>query len=286
MKHLKEILIVAAALPLVAACARYELASVANMDSTGSAFQQALHKEYVRLADLEQGEEDWRDAVYFNDRARMSAQGQDVSPTGMNERNIPEGSAGALPSARDSLMAALGAGGATRKPGAAARAQAGFDCWMQEQEENFQPDHIAACKKMFDDAMAELAVKPMAKPKPKPKPKPMMKPRAALVILFDFDSAALSDKAKSQIADAAAYQKKKKGGTMHVHGHTDAAGKPEYNEKLSAARAAAVTDALVANGVRRGFLITSSFGESKPAVKTKDDVRHLLNRRVVVNFTR
>ncbi|MCP5367356.1 MAG: OmpA family protein [Hyphomicrobiales bacterium] len=255
------------------------------MDSVGSPFQQALHKEYVQLADLEQGEEDWKDAVYFNDRARMSAQGETVSPTAMDERVIPDNMVGALSSARAALMDALNGGAGARKPGAAARAQAGFDCWMQEQEENFQPDDIAACKKMYDDAMAELAEKPMAKPMPKPMPKPMMKPHAAIVILFDFDSAKLSDKAMSQVAEAASYQKQK-GGVLNVHGHTDKAGKPEYNEKLSAARANAVADALVAQGVQRGFLVVSSFGESKPAVETKDDVRHLLNRRVVINFTR
>ncbi|MCB1154979.1 OmpA family protein [bacterium] len=285
MKHLKKVFVLAVALPVVAACARYDLDAVKNMDSVGTPFQQELHKQYVYLADLEQGEEDWKDAVYFNERARMSAQGESVSPTAMDERSIPDAHVATLSSARANLMTALNGGGTTRNPGAAARAQAGFDCWMQEQEENFQPDDIAACRKMYDDAMAELAVKPMAKPMPKPEPKPMMKPHSAIVILFDFDSSKLSDKAMSQVTEAAAYQKQK-GGVLHVHGHTDKAGTPEYNEKLSARRANAVADALVAQGVGRGFLVVSSFGESKPAVETKDDVRHLLNRRVVINFTR
>ena len=65
----------------------------------------------------------------------------------------------------------------------AARAQVMFDCWMQEQEENFQTDHIAACRNRFFAALEEVqkAVEPPApsvlpvqpvKKEPMPAPRP------------------------------------------------------------------------------------------------------------------
>src|SRR3546814_7146483 len=61
---------------------------------------------------------------------------------------------GTLTSSRERLMAVLAAGAAQSDPTQAAEAQVAFDCWMQEQEENFQPDDIAACRDRFEAAMA------------------------------------------------------------------------------------------------------------------------------------
>lgn len=47
-------------------------------------------------------------------------------------------------------------GGAVFAPAEAATAQAAFDCWMQEQEENFQPRDIGACQNRYLAAMARL----------------------------------------------------------------------------------------------------------------------------------
>ncbi len=38
----------------------------------------------------------------------------------------------------------------------AANAQVMFDCWMQEQEENFQPPDIARCRDGFSAAIAAV----------------------------------------------------------------------------------------------------------------------------------
>src|SRR3546814_14447170 len=61
---------------------------------------------------------------------------------------------GTLTSSRERLMAVLAAGAAQSDPTQAAEAQVAFDCWMQEQEENFQPDDIAACRERCEAEMA------------------------------------------------------------------------------------------------------------------------------------
>ena len=71
-----------------------------------------------------------------------------------------------LTGVRADLMKALEDGRRT-KPQYAARSQAMFDCWMQEQEEDLQPSHIARCREAFDIAFAELN-KMEAMPEPEP----------------------------------------------------------------------------------------------------------------------
>jgi OOP family OmpA-OmpF porin len=41
-----------------------------------------------------------------------------------------------------------------------------FDCWMEQQEENNQPKHIAVCCSGFMNSLAQLKA-PTAKPMPK-----------------------------------------------------------------------------------------------------------------------
>lgn len=121
-----------------------------------NAFERRLFLEYVGLGDTERAEYDWRDAVEFYRRADRVAAGERVEPEAVAARDLPGTASPALAAARERLIAAFAAGARVLTPDAAARAQAGFDCWIQEQEENFQPDDIAACRERFDAAMAEV----------------------------------------------------------------------------------------------------------------------------------
>src|SRR3546814_14624397 len=86
-------------------------------------------------------------------------------------------------------MAVLAAGAAQSDPTQAAEAQVAFDCWMQEQEENFQPDDIAACRDRFEAAMAGLERAPAPTPEPPP-PAPTVEPTPGpYTVHFDFDGA-------------------------------------------------------------------------------------------------
>ena len=79
----------------------------------------------------------------------------------MNARQIPTDKVRMLGKARARLMRALDNGGADIMPQPAARAQAMFDCWMQEQEENFQPEDIARCRHAMLADLEQLEAKPV-----------------------------------------------------------------------------------------------------------------------------
>ncbi|NQU55810.1 MAG: OmpA family protein, partial [Rhodospirillales bacterium] len=64
---------------LLSACAAfdYDLGMVESQATSGDAFKDALHKEYLILAREEDKEDDWEDAAFFADRAIQAAGGAD-----------------------------------------------------------------------------------------------------------------------------------------------------------------------------------------------------------------
>ena len=274
MIRMKTLITALLAMPLLAACtAGPDLTMTSRMASKGDAFQKALHREYLALARAEQDEGDTEDAVYFNGKAMAAANGKKVGPQKVKERKLSGDAKWELEAARQALRAALGASGMKRKPNTAAKAQAMFDCWIQEQEENFQPKHIAACKNAFDAALKKLEERPKMKAKPKPKMRAVK-----LVIYFAHDSAKL-DKAGTATVQKAAGMKSK---NLLVSGHTDTSGSKAYNAKLAEKRANVVANGLRANGVKDHKIIVQAFGEDEPAKVTGDNVRETLNRRVTI----
>jgi outer membrane protein OmpA-like peptidoglycan-associated protein len=68
--------------------------------------------------------------------------------------------------------------------------------------------------------------------------------------------------------------------SAEVGGHTDNIGKPDYNLKLSEARAAAVKTWLVAHGVAADRVTSRGFGDTRPLVPNDTDANRFKNRRV------
>ena len=65
-----------------------------------------------------------------------------------------------------------------------------------------------------------------------------------------------------------------------VGGHTDNIGMPDYNMKLSAARAAAVKAWLVAHSVAADRVTSRGYGNTRPLVPNDTDANRFKNRRV------
>jgi outer membrane protein OmpA-like peptidoglycan-associated protein len=65
-----------------------------------------------------------------------------------------------------------------------------------------------------------------------------------------------------------------------VGGHTDNVGTPDYNMKLSEARAAAVKAWLVAHGVAADRVTSRGYGDTRPLVPNDTDADRFKNRRV------
>ena len=116
---------------------------------------------------------------------------------------------------------------------------------------------------------------------PSPAPAPVAEARTYLVF-FDWDSATLSNRARSIIRDAAANAARVQTTRIEVSGHADLSGKRPYNQRLSARRAEVVAAELVKEGVQKDAITIRAFGDSKPLVPTGPGVREPQNRRVEI----
>ena len=276
MKLLSRFAVLGLTGALVAACSSIDLDSTRMMQLQGDNFQKALFKEYVELARLENDEMDREDAVYFNNRAKLAAEGKDMGPQAIAERKIAASAMGDLTSARKSLTDALAGGAGKSKPEQAAKAQAMFDCWLQEQEEGDQPKDIAACRSAFEEAMKGLGGKVAAKPKKAKAP-------MDFVIYFGHNTAQLGEEAttvayKVMAETMSGYK------AVILTGHADTSGDKAYNRKLSEQRVEAVKQIFSEIGLDADKIVTQFYGEDEPVEKTADGVKNAKNRRVTVTL--
>lgn len=292
MNFKKSYITMGGALFVLSACAGdVDFERVAKMPSKGTPFQSALQKEYVELAKTEYAEADIGDMMFFAKRGKMAAEAQNFGPQMVSERALAANKVGALSGARARLVKALATGAKGRAPKAAARAQAMFDCWMQEQEENFQPEDIIRCRAEFNAAMDKLKIPMMAKaaPKPMPMPAPKMAPAkmpGPFTVYFDFNKSNINAAAQKSVIDIAVAHLESKPSALLVGGHTDRAGSTDHNDSLSRMRAQTVAAALIKTGIPTSKIKVDSFGEARTQVSTTDNKRERLNRRVVVIFQR
>jgi len=68
--------------------------------------------------------------------------------------------------------------------------------------------------------------------------------------------------------------------SLEVQGHTDNAGQPDYNRKLSQQRADAVRAYLVSHGIEGSRLVAKGYGMTQPLVPNTTEGNRALNRRV------
>ena len=280
---------------------------VAGMEAGGDAFTQALHGEYVALAYKEVGFDDWSDAGLFSAKAEAAAAGMAPPPEALEDWSIWDaGQLAELAQARAHLMDALAGGAGEASPTQAARAQAAFDCWVEEAQEgppadgpvaDHQPQELAKCRNAHFAAMGEMVLMataarmaaaraaeameaeeaaPMAVTLP-PRPR-------AFTVYFAWDEAGLSPLTMSLLDDVAVEAQMQAPGSIAIAGYADTSGAADYNMTISRQRAEAVAAYLAAQGADSASFAVQWFGQEKPAVPTGDGVREESNRRVEIVF--
>jgi OOP family OmpA-OmpF porin len=270
----------------LAACTNATVEEARVAQPTGSPFTQALTAEYQALAAFEADEmRDWRDAERYANKALRSASGEVVLPEDPAAWDLPPdgewvlgGSMAEMQDGRARLMTALDGNARDSYPELAARTQARFDCWVEQQEENFQEDDIAACRDEFWASLEELEA--LIVPAPVAAAEPAMPD--IYIVYFDWDRVDIRPDAAAVIADVIGDAASMGSPGISVTGHTDLSGSVDYNMDLSLRRADAVRDALIAGGVAAGQITTAGRGEAEPAVPTADGVREQANRRAEI----
>ncbi|WP_373084239.1 OmpA family protein [Zhongshania sp.] len=99
-------------------------------------------------------------------------------------------------------------------------------------------------------------------------------------VYFAYDSAVLDETAKAILDVAVQVIRQSDAQRIEVGGHTDNAGGERYNLRLSDARAKAVRNYLLAQGISAERLVAKGYGEAKPRADNSTAAGREKNRRV------
>ncbi|SNB61439.1 OmpA-OmpF porin, OOP family [Arboricoccus pini] len=252
----------------------YKEATAAGSSVSGGAYNEALYKETMENAAYEHDKmQDWRSTIIYSDQAKNVAAGGTYEPFVLSEWQLPADKVDELSSARARLVTALANGSTTSKPDAAARALAKFNCWVEQQRENFQPKDIAYCRDAFLAALEQIETQKSEFPE-------VVSLNAD--VFFDFDKSKIRSDALPVLNDVAKMLVEDTSTQVFVWGFTDTAGSAAYNQRLSVRRAQSVAGYLEKQGVTANRLTIQGFGETRLAVPTKDNTPEQANRRVEI----
>ena len=260
---------------------------VRTLQPGDATFTDKLAREYKDLSLFEADEMgDWADAEYFAGKGLQSAGGDMPMPAEPEKWNIGDAAARSeLQSSRAELVNLLQGGGRQKAPAEAAVAQSRYDCWVEQEEEGHQFDHIAACRASFLAAMDALkgAMKPT-----KVTYETVQEEVARETVYFDWDKDGIRPDQQRELDAFLGKMRKIEPVTLYIEGHADTSGPQDYNADLSRRRAENVRAELLRQGMTVGEikdLDIQARGENDPAVPTGDGVKEQRNRRVVVIAT-
>jgi OOP family OmpA-OmpF porin len=311
-----SVLLLAGAFALALAACSSSTDDLEDATAAGSAFSQALFKDYSDLshqaAALPAVTTPASDGGFFDsinpfsssgssdtsandllskafaDKALIASKGDEPEPEA-----APDQVSGAI---RARLVRAIAAG-KEQFPEDAARAQADFDCWVLYGSAPSAAAASQACKTALDGSLPKLEGDAHPAPIPAPAPMPAQAPIPApapaaatpapagdFTVYFEFDSWTLT--AEDLTVITSVINTARTGGQSHITivGHTDTSGAADYNQKLSVHRANVVVEALVDMGARRQAITSSGVGEADLAVQTEDGVKEAKNRRAVITL--
>ena len=259
----------------------------------GASFEEALAREYKVLTLFENDEMyDYTSAGQYAERVLSLQKGETVDPARLEDFDLPADHLPALEEARATVMTLFDEGVREAWPAESARLQSSFDCWVEQQEENHQPDDIARCRVAYNEALGNLRVAMTPPPEPVVQdeepvvataPAPAVEYEDSYTVYFDFNSAELNEEALGTLETVVDALRALNAGASIV-GHADTSGAVSYNQSLSEARAEAVSRVLQDAGIRPSVVTISGLGETDLAVATGDNVREALNRRAVINI--
>lgn len=101
-------------------------------------------------------------------------------------------------------------------------------------------------------------------------------------VLFNIDSALLSDRARATLLEVAAVLQEYNRTAVVVQGFTDSTGSEEHNQRLSQRRAESVQNYFIGRGIAGERMTAVGYGEDFPVASNATASGRQLNRRVTI----
>ncbi len=181
-------------------------------------------------------------------------------------------------------------------PKLVAKLVSGYDCWLEQIEENWQIKDIEYCKNKFTNAYKKILASEVSKQSISKKQKSEISSSSvseknksyfirdktkSVLVFFNYDSHKLSITEKDKLDNYISTLIKTDSNPIIIYGHTDTKGSKKYNLILSEQRALSVSKYFRKKGINNKLII-KSYGEDYPLIITGDNVEEENNRRVEV----
>lgn len=278
----------------LSACSTYSLEELRHAVPKGSSFQNSLASLYMNFAAAEEKDYDWQDSWYFADKGLLAVYGKDVMPEDPSNWNIAEDKLPELEQARKDLVAVLTSEIKEARPEMAALAQFNFDCWVEQQEENWQAEDIEFCRDGFFKSLEMLKIYRSSRPvfldkkrtkdlfKKSPKEEilknehAIVKPHSPIVnsfvVFFETGKPLLTKAGNSVVEDIRKAVSSEESYEIIIDGNIDKSDSEKY--KLMVERAELVKRLLIDGGIKSSSIL---FGDNKKHSKVNLKIEIFVN---------
>lgn len=293
-----NLLLISTFLLLINSCAYFRLKELDKYQFSQDNIYDLVSKEYKEFAYSELYEmHDELDANYFAFKANNILKTKIIRIENPKNWKIPNNYENEAKEEYKKINSLLKEELTFKYPKLVAKLVSGYDCWLEQIEENWQIKDIENCKNKFTNAYKKILASETSKQSISKKHKPEINSSAvseknksyfikgdktkSVLVFFKYDSYKLSITEKDKLDNYISTLIKTDSNPIIIYGHTDTKGSKKYNLILSEQRALSVSKYFRKKGINNKLII-KSYGEDYPLIITGDNVEEENNRRVEV----
>ena len=291
-------LLISTFLLLINSCAYFRLKELDKHNFSQDNIYDLVSKEYKEFAYSELYEmHDELDANYFAFKANNILKTKIIRIENPKNWKIPDNYENEAKEEYKKISSLLKEEFTFQYPKLVAKLVSGYDCWLEQIEENWQIKDIEYCKNKFTNAYKKILASEVSKKSISKKQKSEISSSSvsekdksyfiegdktkSILVFFNFDSHKLSITEKDKLDNYISTLIKTNSNPIIIYGHTDTKGSKKYNLILSDQRALSVSKYFRKKGINNKLII-KSYGEDYPLIITGDNVEEENNRRVEV----
>ena len=291
-------LLISTFLLLINSCAYFRLKELDKHNFSQDNIYDLVSKEYKEFAYSELYEmHDELDANYFAFKAKNILKTKIIRIENPKNWKIPDNYENEAKEEYKKISTLLKEEFTFQYPKLVAKLVSGYDCWLEQIEENWQIKDIEYCKNKFTNAYKKILASEVSKQSISKKQKSEISSSSVseknksyfikgdktknVLVFFNYDSHKLSITEKDKLDNYISTIIKTDSNPIIIYGHTDTKGSKKYNLILSEQRALSVSKYFRKKGINNKLII-KSYGEDYPLIITGDNVEEENNRRVEV----
>ena len=291
-------LLISTFLLLINSCAYFRLKDLDKHNFSLDNIYDLVSKEYKEFAYSELYEmHDELDANYFAFKANNILKTKIIRIENPKNWKIPDNYENEAKEEYKKISSLLKEELTFQYPKLVAKLVSGYDCWLEQIEENWQIKDIEDCKNKFTNAYKKILASEVSKQSINKKQNSEINSasvseknksyfikgnkKKSVLVFFNYDSHKLSSTEKDKLDNYISTIIKTDSNPIIIYGHTDTKGSKKYNLILSEQRALSVSKYFRKKGINNKLII-KSYGEDYPLIITGDNVEEENNRRVEV----